>query len=604
MTRRRLKVLAAYSMSSTFTTTTLEYLTALQRYTDFDVSYVHATHDAQMDFDFGEFDVVFQNYCVRLCFEGYASSSYQHALRTFRGLKVLAVQDDYDRTSTLHQAIRDLGFHVLLTCIQRDFWPLVYPASEFPGIHVVQGLTGYMPETLTEFGRRTAPLSERQIVVGYRGRDIGAKYGRLGIEKYEIGRRMIEVCTARGISHDIAMDEASRIYGNGWYEFLGRCRVVLGSESGSNVFDFDGSIERRHNELKEQLGRAPTYDEFRPYIEHVERRFNVGQISPRVFECAVMRTPMVLFRGRYSDVIEPDVHYIALEKDFSNIDEVLRRIDNIPGLEAMAERAYERLVSSGLYGYRAFAAKMKSEIEAQYELLVARGAPNIRPAVEAAAGSAGADFGKPTIRSNALAERPTARPKSLEDFQRKQVRFVLEYYVEKFPELQSFYSKTVVACTEEASRLAAEFRAAAELRARGNGTLVELPDPNALTDLMLRRAQIEVELTAVTSQVEALRKQRQTARLTGDDVAVEATLDRELVVLKQYFERGPQLMQQFDQLYQRTRADLIEGGGALLSAALRNTSNDYKGRAKAMIRRIPGIQPVLRLRRRILRSRR
>ena len=565
MAQRRLRVLVAYSMSSTFTSTTLEYLSALERYTDFDVSYVHATHDAEMDFDFGDFDVVFQNYCVRLCFEDSVSRSYQESLRRFTGLKMLAVQDDYDRTLTLHRAIRDLGFHVLLTSIQREFWPLVYPASELPELHIVDGLTGYVPETLIEVGRRSTPLSARRVVVGYRGRELGARYGRLGFEKYEIGRRMLEICKARGITHDIAMDEVSRIYGPGWYEFLGSCRVVLGSESGSNVFDFDGSIERKHNELSEQLGRAPTYEEFRPYIEHIERQFDVGQISPRVFECAVMRTPMVLFRGRYSDAIDPDIHYIALEKDFSNIEAVLHRIEDIPALEAMTERAYERLVLSGRYNYEAFATKMKAEIEEQYQLLLAR-KPRDRKSVRTGAGGQGADIAEPS-GNVVLAERPTAQPQSFNDFQRRQVRVALQYYVEKFPELQSFYSNAVAACIVEAKRLAADYTVAAEQRAgitapEGGAPHALLPT-SALNEILLCRTEVEEELASVASQVDTLRELRKSARQTGDDGAVEVTLDREHEVLKRYFERGPQLYQKFGDVYQRTRDKLIEGASAL-----------------------------------------
>jgi hypothetical protein len=357
-------------MSSTFTTTTLEYLLALKRYSDFDVSYVHATHDAELDFELNAYDVVFQNYCVRLCFEDYVSRSYREALKRFRGLKILSVQDDYDRTSTLHRAIRELGFHVLLTCIQPEYWPQVYPQNELPGLQIVLGITGYMPEGIAE-RIHPVPLEQRRIVIGYRGRDIGGRYGRFGFEKYEIGRRMKEICDSRGISHDIAMNEQSRIYGDAWYDFIGSCRVMLGSESGSNVFDFDGSIERKYEELSKERGGPVPYEEFRPYIEHIEKNFNVGQISPRIFEYAVMRTPMVLFKGRYSDVIRPNEHYIALEKDFSNVDEILERIEDMPALESMATRAYDHLVASGRYGHRAFALKLQSVIENRYDVLMA-----------------------------------------------------------------------------------------------------------------------------------------------------------------------------------------------------------------------------------------
>lgn len=364
------KILVAYSALSTFTTTTLEYLLALKNYTDYDVSYVHVTNDARVNFDLNDYDVVFHNYCARLCFEGYVSESYKRALKKFTGLKIIAVQDDYDRTATFHNALRDLGFHVLLTCIQPEYCDLAHPESELPGVKRIHGLTGYVPERLAESLPPILPLHQRDVGIAYRGRDIGAKYGRLGFEKFEIGRRMAEICGARGINHNIAMDYNTRIYGDAWFEFLGSSRTMLGSESGSNAFDFDGDLERQIAAFKQEHGRAPAYQEFRHVLDPLEAPFNVGQISPRVFECALMMTPMILFRGSYSDAIEPDVHYIALEKDFSNADAILDRLDDLEYLQGFADRAYERLVASGNYGYRSLAKLLTDAIEDQYEVRV------------------------------------------------------------------------------------------------------------------------------------------------------------------------------------------------------------------------------------------
>jgi hypothetical protein len=360
------RILVAYCNGSTYVTTTLEYLLALKNFTNYDVEYVHVTHGAWLDFDINDYDVVFQNYCARLCFEGYVSEHYQQALSNFRGLKILAVQDDYDRTATLHRAVRRLGFHVLLTCIQKEFWPLVYPKSELPGLTIIHGLTGYVPERLVEHRPPIIPLAERKIWVAYRGRNIGARYGRLGFEKYEIGRRMAEYCVGRDIPHDIGMDDASRIYGNAWFEFLGSSRTMLGSESGSNVFDFDGWVERKIKDFNTTHGRSPTYHELKQFLDPLEAPFNVGQISPRVFETALMMTPMILFRGSYSNAIEPNVHYIALEKDFSNAEMVLAGLCDLEYLQGFAERAYDHLVTSGKYGYRTLARLLEDTIEQEY----------------------------------------------------------------------------------------------------------------------------------------------------------------------------------------------------------------------------------------------
>lgn len=358
------RALVAYSMSSTHVQTTLDYLVAFKRFCGFDTDFVHVTHHAPVEFDFDSYDVVFHSYCARLCFEGYVSDSYREKLRAFNGVKVLAVQDEYDRTDTLKAAIKDLGFDIVLTCVPQDSLDHVYPRSEFPDVTFITVFTGYVPETLMAELPSPRPLAERAIFIGYRGRDIGGRYGRLGFDKFEIGRRMKELCDARGIETDIAMDEASRIYGTAWFDFIGNCRAMLGSESGSNVFDFDGSIETRFKEMTAANGGVPpSYADFLPIVAARDGEIEMGQISPRVFECAMMRTPMVLFKGRYSDAILPNLHYISLEKDFSNVDTVLECLKDLPALEAMTQRAFDHLVGSGRFTYQAFYAGIVAAIE-------------------------------------------------------------------------------------------------------------------------------------------------------------------------------------------------------------------------------------------------
>jgi hypothetical protein len=417
------RILVAYSMVSTYVPTTLEYLLALKNFTRYEVNYVHVTHGAWLDFDINDYDVVFQNYCARLCFEGYVSEQYQKALMNFRGLKILAVQDDYDRTATLHRAIRRLGFHVLLTCIQSDFWSLVYPKSELPGLTIIQGLTGYVPEGLLNRQLSITPLADRKTWVAYRGRDIGAKYGRLGFEKYEVGRRMKEICAAHGVPHDIAMDTISRVYGDAWFEFLDSSRTMLGSESGSNVFDFDGRLEEAVDAFAASHGRPPTYEELKDTLDPLEAPFDVGQISPRVFECATMMTPMILFRGRYSNAIQADVHYIPLEKDFSNAQAILARLGDLEYLQGFADRAYQRLVQSGDFGYRSLARLIEDTIEQQYPLWVDPNWVTYRSQVEQHWTSVNRSPERETDEApSALGEKPTELPIGLHEFDKSRAK--------------------------------------------------------------------------------------------------------------------------------------------------------------------------------------
>jgi hypothetical protein len=194
----------------------------------------------------------------------------------------------------------------------------------------------------------------RRNDIGYRARALPYWYGALGQDKIRIGRRMQEECMRRGLRADIEWSEEKRIYGPGWYEFLGDCRAMLGSESGANVFDEDGSIQAG---IREALAREP----FLTYAE-IERRFLVGrerpgfmnQISPRIFEAIALRTALILFEGDYSGVVRPGEHYIPLKRDFSNVDQVIDAVQDVELLTQLTERAHADVIRSGLFGYPRF----------------------------------------------------------------------------------------------------------------------------------------------------------------------------------------------------------------------------------------------------------
>ncbi len=442
-------MLVAYSMSSTYVQTTLDYIMAFKHYSGYETKYLHVTHDAHVgiDFDAEGYDVIVHNYCSRFCFDGYVSETYRSALRRFSGLKVLAIQDEYDHTNKLKNAIKEHGFQIVLTCVPQDFLPFVYPSNEFPDVEFVTVFTGYVPEGFASEHRSSLRLSERPTVIGYRGRDIGSRYGRLGFEKFEIGRRMKEICDAQGVVNDIAMTESSRIYGKAWFDFVGNCRAMLGSESGSNVFDFDGAIQKEHARLAKKLGRPPSYAEFSTIIAEREKQIDMGQISPRVFECAVMRTPMVLFRGRYSGAIQADTHYIPLELDFSNASAILERLQDIPALEAMAERAYQHLVASEQFGYRAYVEMLVERFELRLERIV-----KVKPP------AASIDTTVISRRQTTLTERPTELPKGAVDFKKLQLRLAGLGYADQAGQLDAIFHRATSLLEHETTELLAAYK--------------------------------------------------------------------------------------------------------------------------------------------------
>jgi hypothetical protein len=372
------KVLVIYGASAAHVLTTHHYVEAFKRHSRFDVHYLCIEDSPDRPVDLSRYDAVWLNYCARLIFPGLVPNPLKESLAEYRGPKLVAVQDEYDDTNKLREELRRLGPSVVLTCVPQQSLEYVYPRSMFSNVRFETVLTGYVSdELLAVEGIR--PLAERPVVIGYRGRDLRFRYGDLARQKAEIGLRVRQACLSRGVPCDIAVDEASRIYGSAWFEFIKSCRVMLGSESGSNVFDFDGSLIAFYQKMKAEDPDLP-YERFRPFIAEREKEIDMGQISPRMFEASAMRTAMVLIRGRYSGLLKPDEHYIALEPDYSNLNSVLERIKDVPSLEAMVERAYQALIATDAYSYRAYLQRIDDIFEREMNK---RPTPEARPAVPA-----------------------------------------------------------------------------------------------------------------------------------------------------------------------------------------------------------------------------
>lgn len=356
-----MNVLVLYHATQTYTNTVFEHLNAFARFSKNRYWFCHHDGLAPLDVDLSAFDVVVVHYTLRLAFSQISAAAAER-LRAYGGLKILFIQDEYDHTHCTWEWIKRLDIRLVFTVVPEPHIARIYPPAEFPRTRFVSNLTGYVPEELTQSRAITAP-SQRGLVVGYRGRALPSRYGVLGQEKVNIGRMVKAYCDARGIRNNIAWAEESRIYGPKWYEFLASCRAMLGSESGSNVFDWDGQLQARMVQYRLDHPWASEEDCRDAVVAPLEMPGVMNQVSPRVFEAISMRTALVLFEGTYSGVVEPERHYIPLRKDGRNLDEVMARLRDSAFVDAMAERAWHDVIASGRYGYPAFVAMTDGEID-------------------------------------------------------------------------------------------------------------------------------------------------------------------------------------------------------------------------------------------------
>ncbi len=342
-------VLVLYDEKSTHVKTIEESLNAFSLYSINSVIYLPCTGafilgSDEIDtnpWDFDCFDVIVIHYSVRVCYSDHMNSFFSDSIARFTGLKVLFVQDDYNDTESTRRFIEQIGFDAVFTSVPDEFIPTIYPCERFPRTEFLHTLTGYVPELEAE-ERDCLPISSGPSGSCIGGRSLPFHYGELAREKLDIGLEVKRRADARAMPVDIEVEHASRIYGADWYRFLASGRATLGTESGSNVFDFDGSLA----ELSRANADLP-YAQFRDqFLVGREGPVTMNQMSPKFFEAIHLHTALVLFEGDYSGVLERNVHYIPLKKDYSNIDDVFDRLEDVAFLEEMADRAYRDIISS------------------------------------------------------------------------------------------------------------------------------------------------------------------------------------------------------------------------------------------------------------------
>ncbi len=317
--------------------------------------------DISPHLDLSRFDAIIVHYTLVACHDTYLSPTSRERINAFKGLKAIFIQDEYRFVDASVDAMRQLGIHVLFTCVPEDEIEKVYSTSRLPGVAKVNVLTGYVPEGLT--GRKVPDPITRPIDVGYRGRDVPAWLGELGQEKVRIGKRFAVDAERYGLACDISYREEDRFYGNAWIDYLCRCKAVLGVESGASVFDFSGEIQKR---VELHVAREPhtSFETLKElYFKDEEGRISLAQISPRCFESAAVRTLMILYEGGYSGLLVPWRHYVPLKKDHSNMDEVVAVLRDPARLTAITDAAFHEVACAPHNAFRAFVAKVDDVLE-------------------------------------------------------------------------------------------------------------------------------------------------------------------------------------------------------------------------------------------------
>lgn len=311
-------------------------LTRLSRHTVHVLSFRRRLPDA---LDLSRFDAIVIHYSLFIYEESYLDSMSRARIAAFPGIRAVFVQDEYKHVERTRAALAALRTDIVFTCLPEASVDQVYRVDgALDGVRFVQVLTGYVTAAMRAL-RPGPPPSARPIDIGYRGRRYPAWHGQLGKERTLLAAKVGQAAQDAGLKTDISVEERDRIYGPAWFDFMQACRTVLGSESGASVFDFTGEIAARV-EAHERRDPNATYELLRDlYFADQEGRIAIAQISPRIFEALAAGCALVLMRGDYSGRLVAGRHYLPIEKDLSNVADVMRSVRDGSFLDCLAARA-------------------------------------------------------------------------------------------------------------------------------------------------------------------------------------------------------------------------------------------------------------------------
>jgi hypothetical protein len=226
--------------------------------------------------------------------------------------------------------------------------------SQINNTKIFNVLTGYVSTELRNYKVISNDSNNRKIDICYRGMKLPYWFGKLGYQKYEIGEKFKEICKKYNLKSDISSYHNDRIYGSKWLDFLSNSKAVLAVESGSSIIDFDGEITKSIRKYIKKYPHAGFDKTYNDILIKYDNKIKYRAISPRLFEAGATKTALIMMEGEYQNIFKPNIHYIPVKEDYSNIEEVIKKLNDIEFRKFITENVYQDIILNDDYSYDEF----------------------------------------------------------------------------------------------------------------------------------------------------------------------------------------------------------------------------------------------------------
>lgn len=361
------KILLVYAaLNHPLRANTKHLIECFREYGDANWFYLNLAHKsapayiANVDFDLIVLQTTFTQRLSRS--EGYFAQMIRRAKKIAQipAPKVALVQDEFWNSGKVERFINMFGVGVVFSVSPPSEWPKIYPKVDADRVRFHRVLTGYLDEAMLD----------RMVAAGASGRprhnDIiyraagkpSPAWGRFGYMKQMLVDAVRELGPTFRLKLDVSTDTSDALYGDDWIEFLAGARYTLGAPSGASLLDRDGQIAAKVEAYRAANPNA-SFDEIeRQCFAGMDGSLYLSAVGPRHIEACATRTCQILIEGDYNGLLQPDVHYIAVKPDLSNLRQVLAQLGDEGRRNTIVERAYNDVVRPMHITYRNFVSEV------------------------------------------------------------------------------------------------------------------------------------------------------------------------------------------------------------------------------------------------------
>lgn len=242
--------------------------------------------------------------------------------------------------------------------------------------------------------KNTISVEDRKIDIGTRSARYGNYIGdndRNAIIQY-FHKTPLELKVDLGLNEN----EQKRFCRNGWANFLNSCKSTLSTEAGSYYLETDDKTileiakylksksskfvlpnetflrkayrlirpsfirEIVKNLLKDYIVGVDGVDQDTNFQEIYDKFFANAKkapvytkaISSRHFDAIGTHTLHVMYPGRYNDILKPQEHYFELQRDHSNIDDLLSLLKDPKKIKDITSATYDYVLQNHTHKHR------------------------------------------------------------------------------------------------------------------------------------------------------------------------------------------------------------------------------------------------------------